>query len=75
MTNILQLIAQNIIENKETVIDVDNELDLEKFSKTISLFDYQQDALKNVIGVLDLCFRDKEKLSKYYELKGFDCYD
>jgi len=72
MTNLLQLISQNIIENKETLIDIDNELDLEKFSKTISLFDYQQEALKNTIAVLELYFRDKEKLANYYKLKGFD---
>ena len=41
MTNLLQLIAQNILENRENQIDIDNEFDLEKISKTVSLFDYQ----------------------------------
>lgn len=72
MTNLLQLIAQNILESKENQIDIDNEFDLEKFSKTISLFDYQQEALRNAIAVLELYFRDKEKLANYYETKGFN---
>jgi len=71
MTNILQLIAQNIIENKEHNIDIESEFDLSKFSKTISLFDYQQEALKNIIGILELYFKDKERLADYYKLKGF----
>jgi len=71
MTNILQLIAQNLVENKETDIDIDNEFDLKSFSKDISLFDYQQEALKYIIAVLELYFRDKESLKYYYELKGF----
>ena len=72
MTNLLQLIAKNILENRENQIDIDNELDLEKFSKTISLFDYQQEALRNITGVLELYFRDQERLAEYYKLKGFD---
>ena len=70
MTSLLQYIAQNILENRENQIDIDNEFDLEKFSKTVSLFDYQQEALKNAIAVLELYYRDKEKLATYYELKG-----
>ena len=68
MTNILQLIAQNLVENKETDIDIDNEFDLKSFSKDISLFDYQQEALKYIIAVLELYFRDKESLK--YNVTG-----
>ena len=72
MTNILQLIAQNLLDNKTTKIDIDNEFDLETFSKDISLFDYQQEALKYGISVLELYFRDKQRLVEYYENKGFN---
>ena len=71
MTNILQLIAKNILESRENSIDIDNELDLESFSKAISLFDYQQEALKHGIAVLELYFKDKQRLSEYYLSKGF----
>lgn len=72
MTNILQLIAQNILENKENSVDIDNELDLETFSKDIALFDYQQEALRYGIATLELYFRDKDRLKEYYESKGFN---
>jgi len=75
MTNILQLIAQNLIDNKSSNIDIDNEFDLETFSKDISLFDYQQEALKYGISVLELYFRDKQRLEEYYENKGFKAND
>ena len=72
MTNILQKIAQDLLENKDLRVDVNNEVDLNKFSSNISLFTYQQEALKNVIAILDLYYNDKIKLKNYYELKGFD---
>jgi superfamily II DNA or RNA helicase len=72
MTNILQLIAQNLLENKTTNIDIDNEFDLETFSKDISLFGYQQEALRYGISILELYFRDKQRLVEYYENKGFN---
>jgi len=72
MTNILQQIAQNIIESKLYTIDIDNEFSLESFSKDITLFDYQQEALKYAISVLELYFQDKQKLAEFYKLKGFN---
>ncbi len=70
MTNILQLIAQDLVENRFT--NIENEFDLKNFSKDISLFDYQQEVLKYAIAVLKLYFRDKNSLSDYYKHKGFD---
>jgi hypothetical protein len=72
MTNILQKIANDLLENKDLRVDINNEVDLDKFSSNISLFTYQQDALKNIIAILDLYYSDKTKLKNYYELKGFD---
>jgi len=72
MTNILQKIAQDLLENRDLRVDVNNEIDLDKFSSNISLFTYQQEALKNIIAILDLYYSDKTKLKNYYELKGFD---
>lgn len=72
MTNILQKIAQDLLENKDLRVDINNEVDLDKFSSNISLFNYQQEALKNIIVILDLYYSDKTKLKNYYELKGFD---
>jgi len=72
MTNILQKIAQDLLENRDLRVDINNEVDLDRFSSNISLFPYQQDALKNIIAILDLYYKDKIKLKNYYELKGFD---
>ncbi|MEA2099718.1 MAG: DEAD/DEAH box helicase family protein [Campylobacterota bacterium] len=72
MTNILQKIANDLLENKDLRVDINNEVDLDKFSFNISLFTYQQEALKNIIAILDLYYSDKTKLKNYYELKGFD---
>ena len=72
MTNILQKIAQDLLENKDLSVDINNEVDLDKFSSNISLFTYQQDAIKNIIAILDLYYTDKIKLKNYYELKGFN---
>jgi len=72
MTNILQKIAQNLLENRDLRVDINNEVDLNKFSSNITLFTYQQEALKNIIAILDLYYTDKTKLKNYYELKGFD---
>ncbi len=67
MTNILQLIAKDLVENS----NIESEFDLESFSKDISLFDYQQEALKYIVAVLRLYFKNKEQLKEYYALKGF----
>ena len=72
MTNLLQKIAQDLLENKDLRVDINNEVDLDKFSSNISLFPYQQESLRNIIAVLDLYYNDKTKLKNYYELKGFD---
>ena len=72
MTNILQKIAQDLLENRDLRVDINNEVDLDNFSSNISLFAYQQEALKNIIAILDLYYSDKIKLKNYYELKGFD---
>jgi len=72
VTNILQKIANDLLENKDLRVDINNEVDLDKFSSNISLFTYQQEALKNIIAILDLYYFDKTKLKNYYELKGFD---
>ena len=72
MTNILQKIAQDLVENRDLRVDINNEVDLDKFSSNISLFSYQQEALKNIIAILDLYYYDKIKLKYYYENKGFD---
>ena len=71
MTNILQLIAQNLLKDNSINIDIENEFDLETFSKDISLFDYQQEALRYIIPVLKLYFKNKNRLRDYYEIKGF----
>ncbi|MDQ7062186.1 MAG: hypothetical protein Q9M43_14120 [Sulfurimonas sp.] len=70
--NILQKIAQDLLETNDLRVDINNEVDLDKFSSNISLFTYQQEALKNIIAILDLYYSDKTKLKNYYELKGFD---
>lgn len=72
MTNILQKIAEDLLEHKEHRIDINNEIDLTTFSSNISLFKYQQESLKNVIAILDLYFKDKITLKNYYLHKGFD---
>jgi hypothetical protein len=72
MTNILQKIAQDLLENRDLRVDINSEFDLNKFSSNISLFTYQQEALKNIIAILDLYYSDKVKLKNYYELKGFN---
>jgi superfamily II DNA or RNA helicase len=74
MTNILQKIAQDLLENKDLRVDINNEIDLDKFSSNISLFSYQQEALKNIIAILDLYYNDigKTKLKGMYEQKGFN---
>ena len=59
MTNLLQLISQNIIKNKELTLDIENEFDFKSFSKNISLFDYQQEALKNIVAILETYFNNK----------------
>ena len=60
MTNILQKIANDLLENKDLRVDINNEVDLDKFSSNISLFTYQQVALKNIIAILDLYYYDKQ---------------
>ncbi len=72
MTNILQKIAQDLLEHKNHRIDINNEIDLKTFSSNISLFKYQQEALKNVVVILDLYFKDKITLKNYYIQKGFE---
>ena len=74
MTNILQKISQDLLENRDLRVDINNEIDLDKFSSNISLFTYQQDALKNIIAILDLYYNDigKTKLKGMYEQKGFN---
>ena len=72
MNNILQQIAKNIIDTQSSNIGFDNEFDLKTFSKDISLFDYQQEALKYGLSVLELYFRDKQKLAEYFVFKGFN---
>ena len=72
MTNILQKITQDLLENRDLRVDINSEFDLDRFSSNISLFPYQQEALKNIIAILDLYYSDKVKLKYYYELKGFD---
>jgi superfamily II DNA or RNA helicase len=72
MTNILEKIAKDLLENKDLRVDINSEVDLDKFSSNILLFPYQQEALKNVIAILDLYYSDKIKLKYYYEQKGFD---
>ncbi|MFK5975577.1 MAG: DEAD/DEAH box helicase family protein, partial [Sulfurovum sp.] len=72
MTNILQKIAQDLLENRDLRVDINSEVDLDTFSSNISLFTYQQEALKNIIAILDLYYSDKIKLKNYYIQKGFD---
>jgi len=74
MTNILQKIAQDLLENKDLRVDINSEVNLDKFSYNISLFTYQQEALKNIIVILDLYYSDigKTKLKGMYEQKGFN---
>ncbi len=72
MTNILQKIANDLLEHKNHRIDINNEIDLKTFSSNISLFKYQQEALKNVMLILDLYFKDKITLKNYYIQKGFE---
>ncbi|MCX8016179.1 MAG: DEAD/DEAH box helicase family protein [Patescibacteria group bacterium] len=51
------------------------EFDFSRFSKDKTLFDFQQDALKNAIRALHLYFKDKKADKKalfdYYKLNGF----
>ncbi len=72
MVNILQKIATDLIEEKQNKIDIYNEIDLCNFSSNISLFPYQQQALQNIIVILELYYNDKLKLKNYYLQKGFD---
>lgn len=72
MTNILQKIAQDLLEDKALRVDINNEVDLDKFSSNISLFTYQQEALKNIIAILDLYYNDKKELKNHYKQKGFN---
>ena len=74
MTNILQKIAQDLLENRDLRVDISSEIDLDKFSSNIALFAYQQEALKNIIAILDLYYSDigKTKLKGMYEQKGFN---
>ncbi len=72
MTSILQKIAQDLLESRDLRVDINSEVDLDKFSSNISLFTYRQEALKNIIAILDLYYSNKIKLKNYYELKGFN---
>ena len=65
MINILQKIANDLIEEKQNKIDIHNEIDLCNFSSNISLFPYQQQALQNIIVILELYYNDKLKLKNY----------
>lgn len=49
MNNILQKIAEDLIDHHNHRVDLYNEIDLTSFSSKISLFPYQQEALKNVV--------------------------
>jgi len=66
----MKLYLQNIAEN----FDLNNlpsdwlAIDFEKFSNTKSLFDYQQNALKNALKALYLFYEeDRADKSKFYQ--------
>ena len=73
-----KLYLQNIIDDIsfETLPITWQGFDFERFSKDKTLFDFQQDALKNALRGLWLYFEnknaDKQRLFNHYKLNEFE---
>jgi superfamily II DNA or RNA helicase len=69
-----EIILEKICENElpESYKFIDLKKFGEKDGKIIELFDYQQDALKNVMNCLNLYYQDREDFYKKYRFNGLD---
>jgi len=71
-----EIILEKICENESRFDRYYKFIDLKKFGekegKIIELFDYQQDALKNVMNCLNLYYQDREDFYKKYRFNGLD---